>query len=402
MRSLLFFLLVSIVACGSSTSSDDGSTGDGSDAGSGFPADHPALPQVINTGGPVMAAPKFIAITFPGDSLATSIADFSTKISAGAYWATTTSEYGVGAGTSTAVQMTTAPAATVSDDDIQTFLRSQFGGALPEPDDNTIYAVYYPDNVTITLQGQQGCQDFGGYHSDIQVGSGKFAAYAVMPRCPTMFSGVSVLDVLTGAASHEYIEAATDPYPNDNPAWSNTDQNGGGWARAGGGAEVGDMCAELGDVFTKATDVGYFVQRTWSNAAAAASHDPCVPQGLTPYFNAAPVLPDTDNIQVASNQKQAASVVHIPVGSSQTIELDLFSDADTLGTFTVGAIDYASAFTGGSPELTFSLDNTTGQNGDKLNLTITAVKKDPRGLAPLYIESQIGTDMTYWVVEVEN
>jgi hypothetical protein len=401
MRSLLFFLLVSIVACGS-TSSDGGSTGDGSDAGSAFPANHPALPQVINEGGPVMAAPKFITITFPGDSLATSIADFSTKISASAYWTTTTSEYGVGAGTSSAVQITTAPAATVSDDDIQTFLRSQFGGALPEPDDNTIYALYYPDGVTITLQGQQGCQDFGGYHSDIQVGGGKFAAYAVMPRCPAQFAGVTVLDQLTGAASHEYIEAATDPFPQDNPAWGNTDQNGGGWARAGGGAEVGDMCAELGDVFTKTTDVPFLVQRTWSNAAATASHDPCVPQGLSPYFNAAPVLPDTDSIQVASNQKQAANVVHIPVGSSQTIELDLFSDADTLGTFNVDALDLSSALKGGAPELSFSFDNKTGQNGDKINLTINAVKKDPRGLAPFFIESQLGSNMSFWVVEVEN
>ncbi len=400
MRSLLFVIFVSLVACGSSSS--DGGSSATADAGPTFPADHPALPQVINSGGPVMTAPKFIAITFPGDSLATDIATFSSKISAGAYWATTTSEYGVGPGTSSAVQMTTAPATTVSDDDIQTFLRSQFGGTLAEPDDNTVYALFYPEGVTVTLQGQQGCTSFGGYHSDISVGSGKFAAYAVMPRCPSMFSGVSELDVLTGAASHEYIEASTDPYPNDVPAWSNTDQNGGGWARAGGGAEVGDMCAELGDVFTSSTDVGYFVQRTWSNAAAAASHDPCVPQGLSPYFNAAPVLPDTDNIDVASNVKQAASVVHIPVGSSQTIELDLFSDADTLGTFNVSAIDYTSAFMGGAPELTFSLDNSSGQNGDKINLTITAVKKDARGLAPFFLQSQLGTNMSYWVVEVEN
>ena len=403
MRSLLFALLVVLVACGSSTSGDDDDvSGGSSDGGGGFPADHPPLPQVVNTGGPVMSAPKFIAITFAGDSLATSIADFSTKIGAGAYWTTVTSEYGVGAGTSTAITIPTAPAASLTDADIQTFLRSQFGAALPNPDGNTLYAIYYPTGVTVTSQGAVGCTAFGGYHSDFSVGSGKFAAYAVMPRCPSQFSGVTVLDTLTAAASHEYIEGATDPFPMDDPAWSNADLSGGGWARAGGGAEVGDMCAELGDVFVRSTDVPYLVQRTWSNAAAAASKDPCVPDGISPYFGAAPVLPDTASILVASPTPQAVSLVKIPVGQSQTIELDLFSDADTLGTYNITATDLASAATGSDPELTFSLDNASGRNGDKIHLTITSVKKDPTGLSAFYIQSSIGFNDTFWVALVQN
>src|ERR1700689_4449574 len=116
MRSLRFAFLVLIVACGSSSSSSNGSSpeSDAGDAGSAFPADHPALPQVLNEGGPVMTAPKFVAITFPNDTLATDIAAFSTKIGASAYWTSVVSEYGVGAGTSSAVQIATSPANSVS------------------------------------------------------------------------------------------------------------------------------------------------------------------------------------------------------------------------------------------------------------------------------------------------
>jgi hypothetical protein len=409
MRSLVFVFLVLIVAaCGSTSSSSNGDSnngGDGgstADAGSAFPADHPALPQVLNAGGPVLASPKFIAITFPNDTLATSIADFSTKIGASAYWTSVTSEYGVGPATSMAVQETTSPAASVSDDDIQSFLQSEFGKSLPVPVAGNVYALYYPEGTTVTLQGEKGCESFGGYHADIPLSATTFATYAVIPRCPPQFSGVTELDTLTGAASHEYIEAATDPFPYDNPAWSNVDANGGAWAISGGGAEIGDMCATLGNVFSKTTDVPYLVQRTWSNAAAAASHDPCVPQGLSPYFGAAPNLPDTESLNVATNAKQTVNLVHIPVGSTQTIELDLFSDADTQGTFTVSAIDFATALGQGNPELSFTFDKSSGQNGDKINMTIKALSKDPKDLAGFFIISTLGSNMTFWVGGVEN
>jgi hypothetical protein len=408
MRSLLFvFPILVVAACGSSTSSNgDGSsnTSDGGtvEAGSAFPADHPALPQVVNAGGPVLASPKFIAITFPNDTLATQIADFSSKIGASAYWTSTTSEYGVGPATSMAVQETTSPEPSVSDDDIQTFLKSEIGKSLPEPQTGDVYALYYPEGTTVTLQGETGCNSFGGYHADFALSAGTTVTYAVLPRCPSQFSDITQLDTLTGAASHEYIEAATDPMPFANPAWSNADASGGGWAIAGGGAEVGDMCATLGNVFSKTTDVPYLVQRSWSNAAAAASHDPCVPQGLTPYFGAAPNLPNSASLSVTTNAKQTVNVVSLPVGSSQTIELDLFSDADTQGTFDVSAIDLATAEGGGDPELGFSFDNKSGKNGDKINMTVTALKKDPKGLAGFFIISTLGSNQTFWVAEAQN
>ena len=60
------------------------------------------------------------------------------------------------------------------------------------------------------------------------------------------------------------------------------------WAFLGG--EVGDLCVSYrGD--DSYTESGYVVQRSWSNKAAAASHNPCVPApdpSSQPYFNVAP------------------------------------------------------------------------------------------------------------------
>ncbi|MGH7283973.1 MAG: hypothetical protein ACRELY_20800, partial [Polyangiaceae bacterium] len=318
MRPLVFLFLTAFIATSCSSSSDSSDNGDGSDggaeAGVAYPADHPPLPQVISEGGQVMTAPKFVTVTFPNEALLTDIESFSSKIGASQYWTSVVGEYGVGAGTSSVVHMPTAPDANLTDEQIQSFIASQVGTTLPEPDANTLYVLYYPSSTTITMQGGQACDAFGGYHSAAQVAGGKLASYTVIPRCPPPFQGVTTLDQLTASASHEYIEAATDPLNSSKLTYGNADAAGGGWALAGGGAEIGDMCAELGDVFIRPDDVGYLVQRVWSDQAAAASHDPCVPQGASPYFNSAPNLPDSVSLDIGAGHAQAVSVVKIPVG----------------------------------------------------------------------------------------
>src|ERR1700757_4660219 len=98
MRLSSLSLVLCFVACGSSSggastagdsgvadtgtqpdvqSGPDSGSESGSDAmgegGTGYPAAHPPMPQVTNLGGPVMTAPKFVIITFAGDSLAAQI-----------------------------------------------------------------------------------------------------------------------------------------------------------------------------------------------------------------------------------------------------------------------------------------------------------------------------------------
>src|SRR5260370_42687211 len=105
--------------------------------------------------------------------------------------------------------------------------------------------------------------------------------------------------MVSGEASHEIIEVATDPRPIARPAYSQVDPDDIGWALIAG-SEVGDLCAGFPDSFYRPSGIATLVQRTWSNAGAAASHDPCQPEGTSPYFNSTAVL--SDSIQRADPQ----------------------------------------------------------------------------------------------------
>jgi hypothetical protein len=94
--------------------------------------------------------------------------------------------------------------------------------------------------------------------------------------------------------------------------------------------------------------------------------------------------------------------VHIPVGQSATVELDLYSDAPTSGPWHLSAVDFASAFMGQPPELSFSFDATQGQNGDKVHLTIKALKASALGASNFWIQSDLGQSSTVWLGVVGN
>jgi hypothetical protein len=376
--------------------------GDGAfaDEAAAYPAPHPSMPQAISGNGPVMTAPKIVAITFQGDSLQTSIDTFVTQlVGATTYWSGATAEYGVGPLSATApVHSTDTPAATLADTDVRAWLTAQIqgGAGFPQPDANTLYVLFYPPATSVTAAGGASCHAFNGYHDDFAVTAGEYVSYAVVPRCPPPVASVTVLDELTAEASHEIIEAATDPLPSDQPAYLHVDPSDQGWELLAAG-EIGDLCAGFPNAFFKPAGVDNLVQRVWSNAAAAASHDPCEPQGTSPYFNSAPVESDTIRFLGASFKG-----VRIPVGQSKTVELDLYSDAPTPGPWKVSVLDVSSAFLGSAPALAFTLDADKGQNGDKLNLTIQALATSPLGPAPYWIQNDLGGSTTVWVGVVGN
>ena len=90
------------------------------------------------------------------------------------------------------------------------------------------------------------------------------------------------------------------------------------------------------------------------------------------------------------------------MGSSKTIELDLYSDAPTSGPWKVTVLDLTSAFFGGNPALSLSLDKTEGQNGDKLHLTIKALAKSSLGASPFWVQNDLGGVTTVWIGLVGN
>ncbi len=382
---------------------DGGDAGDAAQEASAYPAAHPPMPQVVTNGGPVMKSPKAVPITFQSDTAAAQLEQFVTKIAGSNYWTAATSEYGVGALTAeSAIRLSETPPTTMSDAQVQAWLTSKIvngddaGPPFPQPDDDTVYVVFFPASVTITLMGFPSCNGFDGYHSDFKIGSQK-VAYAVLMRCTT-------LGAVTLAASHELVEVATDPFSADTTtaAYYQPDADHFVWEYGGGGGEIADMCSAFPNASYVEPDLGYIVQHVWSNARAAASHDPCAPNGATPYFNSAPVLGDTVTVNDPMAGTFTTKCVHVPVGQTGTVELDLYSDAPTSGPWTIEALDVASAIYGGPPELTFSFDKTQGQNGDKVQLSITPIKAGQGGASAFWIQNTLGATKTVWLGLVGN
>ena len=148
-----------------------------------------------------------------------------------------------------ATQVPVALGQSVDDSAIQQLIQQQIStnSAVPKPTPNSLYFVFLPPGVSVSLQGSSSCSAFCGYHNDIN----RQIFYAVMPYpdCAGCSGALTVVDALTSTTSHELCEAITDPIP------------GQGWYDDNNG-EIGDICAwqtkQLG---------AYAVQLEWSNKA---------------------------------------------------------------------------------------------------------------------------------------
>jgi hypothetical protein len=153
----------------------------------------------------------------------------------------------------------------LTDADVQAELAHQITlGTLPPQDLNTLYMVYFPLGVSITLDNLKSCRDFGAYHfavSDLKP-SRKNLFYSVEPDCNYDFSSITYI------ASHEFVEAVTDniPTPGSNPAFPQA------WNRADG-YEIGDICSGSGTLVSGAkswTVTQYFLNTT--NACSTGNY----------------------------------------------------------------------------------------------------------------------------------
>ena len=379
-----------VAGAGGTGGSSGGAATGGSTGGTFAPASHAPLPQLANLGGPVLATPKVRPIFFTGDPDQADISAFLSELAAGSYWAATTSEYGVG--TLKLLPPVTGAGVTgptLSDGALQAALAANASSASAPwgaADASTIFLFVLPPGVGITSGGAACCTDFGGYHDEAIV-NGAAVPYAVVCTCPDFFgAGWTEVDERTVAMSHELVEAATDPFPRSDPAFYAADTANLVWTLVTGG-EVADMCVVQPDTFIIPSGATHVFQRSWSNAAAKLGRDPCVPASSPPYFAAMPVL-DVIPYGTAGYKTHG---LQIPIGSSRTIDLDLFSTGPVANGWNVGAYSYEDLL-GGAPSLAFSLDKTTGRNGDILRLTITAVRTNPTiGVDPFIIVSSTGS-----------
>jgi hypothetical protein len=385
------------VTHGDAASGDSG-PGGGTDAsmdGSFAAAAHSALPQVVNLGGPTLKAAKVQLIVYTEDPTVTDVDNMVTELTQTTTWSEQTSEYGIGpftklpdipiAGTP---PMTLDDNSTTSDSPFEKTLVANTSGATPlwgPADPDTIYAFLLPVGTNMESDGSC-CTDFLGYHYEVEVSPTVTIPYAVICDCG-LIQGVplTALEIVTTTVSHELVEAVTDPRPDSDPAYVETDDNDLIWSVATGG-EIADMCQYNSDSNYTPPGSTYMIQRVWSNAAAMAGTNPCVPLPTTnPFFESMPVLPDTFDIEGTPTKG-----VKIAVGASQTIDVQLYSTGPTTGPWTVTAYDM-NDFLGGTANTTVSLDKNTGSNGDVLHLTIHVTSADAQiGAEGFILVSDLG------------
>ena len=388
-----------------------GNGGNGGDGGAGldigvpsnvYPAKHGAPPKVVNYGGPLFASPQFVPVFFANDTPAMkdAIKDFLSKLGTSAYWAATTQEYGVGPAVTTAsIELAEEAAATIDGNAIKAWLAAKLNAddpAFTPVPAGAVYTLHYPAGTVITRNGQKSCQSFGGYHTNITLDAAHGnaeVAFAVIPRCES-FYGLSGVDAVTAAASHELIESATDPFPATHPAFYALDNAHIYWMRYLGGGEVSDLCAPFPGAFYKPLDLGFTVQRSWSNKVALAGGDPCIPDAQGVYFNAVPVMKDTVKTTIYGVVIPSKGV-KIPVGETRVVDVQLFSDADTGGPFAVDVDDISKLF-GGDKHLTITLDVSAGENGQTLHASITNDSVGPDGTAAFVVTSTLGGKQNFW------
>jgi hypothetical protein len=392
-------LILVLMASGCSTP-PAGSQG-AADGGGFVAAPHGPLPQIVNLGGPILHTPHVVPVFFGDDPLRAEIDAYLQDLANSSYWKAITAEYGVSrlVVDPSVVVSAAAPSviheATASDWFGQ--LVKQAGAAWPTLTASKVYAIYPPSGTVVTVPYEPNvCKNGlggGGFHESTVI-NGLHVPFAIAARCSTP-PGQTDLDVYSATMSHELIEAVTDPVV-ATPAFIQTDNDHAAF-QIGTWGELCDLCEFAPQTEFRPSGIQGLSQRCWSNFAAAAGHDPCVPAISQPYFNAVPVVSDTVST-TWSGYTFAAQGVRIPVGQTKTIEVDPFSDAPTPD-WTVKAIDYASTFGGGAPALQLELDHPTGNNGTKLQLTITVLRTDDNYGGEVFVLESIGADgvmRSYW------
>lgn len=163
--------------------------------------------------------------------------------------------------------------AIVSDAEVRRELTAQVTAhKLPSPGPNTLYMVHFPPGVQIELGGARSCRagGFCAYHNSFRRG-GKEVDYGVLPDlgpgsgCETGCGGAGkVFDKQTAVASHELVEAITDPAVGLGRGLAAPLA----WYDAEGG-EIGDLCNAQTGQLRSSSGRSYAVQKEWSNKAGA-------------------------------------------------------------------------------------------------------------------------------------
>jgi hypothetical protein len=200
-------------------------------------------------------------------------------------------------------------------------------------------------------------------------------AYAVIPRCGS-------LDELTSVASHEVLEAATNPDPQNRGFVIEPVPVNAGFAASG--PEPADPCGLLNPDSNRTIENGFVLQRAWSNRNAEKGRDPCVPSPSEGAYLA--LVPRTAVVRLAHE------------GATARIELDAASDRP-VGPWTVSAVDLTGREEG-SAYVEARLDRERMAAGEVAVLRLRVVKLHPKRMSVVGVVSTLGKQAHLWPILV--
>ncbi len=356
-----------------------------------------AFPTVVNSGGVVVASPKVKPIFFTNYPQRPELERFHQAYARSSHWAGAVGEYGVGPMTLLpSVTRTDAAPSQLSDAQIQDWIRANLGEGqlLGAADPDTVYVLYFPETTTISLDSDQSCQSFGGYHNEVATFGGTTkVGYAVIPNCGD--------DELYLVADHEMVEWATDRYPFTAPAYQSLVPE---FAAFGlfAGSENSDICTFLEGIQSNAlglstsgytpADLGFRVQRHFSNVASKAGHFPCAPNYNETFLVGIPQLTERANL----GARGATKVMGTSNGAGE-ISVKIHSDKAVFEPWRIFAT--ALSFSGGQARMKVTLDKSRVLPGDEIKLTISASRESQAGIM-LITTAPDGTAAHSWPILV--
>jgi hypothetical protein len=320
------------------------------------------LPTVDYLGGRFLRHPTLHTITFTGDDPAVvgRLERFGDVVTASSWWHEVTAGYCaaaddcIGPGTpGRHVRLADRLPATVTDIDVEQLLtRAAAGGQFGAIDANTLLVVYPPPAVVLSdARVPRYCDGPRALHQSTNL-NGRRVPYAVVPRCGD-------LDQVTVSASHEILEATTNPEPARRGFALSPRSTNLGFTAAG--IEPADPCGLLLRPQPSMNRDGFALHRAWSNEAASRGADPCVPAPADQPYLA--IVPEQHTLRLTD------------LGASTTVTVEAAADRP-VHAWSITAVELADDER--SPRhLDIAVDRDTIAPGQRATLTLTLRRANP-------------------------
>jgi hypothetical protein len=262
-------------------------------------AAHNPLPLLQAGSGAVLKTPRLVTITYADYEFRGQAEAFGDFIVGSDWLRNAGAEYGISPGTHLPVRLADPSPGELSDRSAIALLNQRItSGELPAPDGQTLYMLYVSASTIFSdVPGADACDDEGAHHS-AAAGPAQGYPYAIILDCGATFDDVSY------SASHELIEAATDPFLDSYL------QSLGPLLPPDNDLEIADLCENEAPV----SEGGFKVTRTYSNAAASRGSEPCLPKPAGDVYYNVSVAPST--------------VQHASPGETVSFELTGWSEAE--------------------------------------------------------------------------